>query len=116
MKRRKSAYASTSLWKDRHFIFTLHDLPLVLIVINDIAVCGDKEEWLDMPAPESGLILDHIKSSVLVPFQPHPPEPPTLKELNDPPWLDLGSWKYVESAIRQLFVRKVRGQSHTSST
>ncbi|KAK3885264.1 hypothetical protein Pcinc_010507 [Petrolisthes cinctipes] len=62
-----------------------------------------------MPAPESDLVLDHIKSTVLVPYQPHPPDPPTDIELDNPPWVNLGTWMYAETVIRQLFVRKGPG-------
>ncbi|XP_045103672.1 uncharacterized protein LOC123499580 isoform X2 [Portunus trituberculatus] len=65
--------------------------------------------WLHPPPPESVMFLLHLRQAVLRPPQLHPPYPITAAELNDPPWLDLGPWRFVESIIRLLYRRQRRG-------
>ncbi|KAK8386924.1 hypothetical protein O3P69_017968 [Scylla paramamosain] len=65
--------------------------------------------WLHPPPPESVIFLLHLRQAVLRPPQHHPPYPITAAELNDPPWLELGPWRFVESIIRLLYRRQRRG-------
>ena len=64
--------------------------------------------WLHPPPPESVVFLLHLRQAVLRTPQQHPPYPITATELSDPPWLELGPWRFVESVIRLLYRRQVR--------
>ncbi|XP_050700447.1 uncharacterized protein LOC126987504 [Eriocheir sinensis] len=71
--------------------------------------CSSLKAWLDPPSPISPLFLYHLRQSVVLPPQRRPPHPLTSTDLNHPPWLDFGPWRYVESILRLLFQDKSDG-------
>ncbi|XP_069939944.1 uncharacterized protein [Cherax quadricarinatus] len=65
--------------------------------------------WEGCVAPESQVMLRHIRRQVLDPPQKQVAEPITPQEVDDPPWFNVRTWMVAEGAIRQVFAHKKRG-------
>nr|XP_053656435.1 uncharacterized protein LOC128705234 [Cherax quadricarinatus] len=63
--------------------------------------------WEGCVAPESQVMLRHIRRQVLDPPQKQVAEPITPQEVDDPPWFNVRTWMVAEGAIRQVFAHKV---------
>ncbi|XP_071524496.1 uncharacterized protein [Panulirus ornatus] len=65
--------------------------------------------WRSPVLPENKITISHIREHVLGPAQRQVAQPITQAELDEPPWINLGAWSFVESAVRIIFKHKRGG-------